>query len=392
VRDVSASRRPEDLFRAQHRLGTAGKRGRVKSVFPGGNTANGFHSFYDYIITPDARRILVIKGGPGVGKSTFMAKTADAMLERGFDVELHHCSSDNGSLDGVVIPAIGVALIDGTAPHIVDPKNPGCVDEIIHLGDYWDEDGIRAHRREIVEANREVSRLFERAYRFLRAARDVYEDWEAANIEAMNFGLANRIAAELSARLFGGEPVCEKVGRERHLFASAITPDGMVNHLDTIIEPTKTRVVIEGDPGTGKSVLLRKIATSAIERGHDVELYHCALDPAKVEHVIVADLGVALTKSIEPHAYEPGPCDTVVDMNECLAPEVVAKYKELTRENEEVFNMLFDRAVGFISKAKETHDYVETFYVRHMDFDGIQDLWERTMERILNYAGEALFL
>ncbi len=95
------------------------KRGKVKRVFPGGNTAVGFYSFYDYIITPDATRILVIKGGPGVGKSTFMRRIADEMVERGFDVELHHCSSDNSSLDGVVIPQIGVALIDGTAPHRV---------------------------------------------------------------------------------------------------------------------------------------------------------------------------------------------------------------------------------------------------------------------------------
>lgn len=98
------------------------KRGSIKRVFPGGNTSYGFHSFYDYIIGPDATRILVIKGGPGVGKSTFMKSIGEAMLERGYDVEFLHCSSDNSSLDGVVIPAIKVALVDGTAPHSVVPS------------------------------------------------------------------------------------------------------------------------------------------------------------------------------------------------------------------------------------------------------------------------------
>ncbi len=93
-------------------------KGRLKKVFPGGNTGQGFYSFYDYIIDQDATRIFVIKGGPGVGKSTFMRKIGEEMLERGYDVEFHCCSSDNGSLDGVVIPAIRVALLDGTAPHI----------------------------------------------------------------------------------------------------------------------------------------------------------------------------------------------------------------------------------------------------------------------------------
>jgi Cdc6-like AAA superfamily ATPase len=94
-------------------------KGRVKKVFPGCNTSQGFYSFYDYIIPPDATRILIIKGGPGVGKSTFMRHIAEAMVERGFDAEYHCCSSVNGSLDGVVFPQIGVALIDGTAPHRV---------------------------------------------------------------------------------------------------------------------------------------------------------------------------------------------------------------------------------------------------------------------------------
>jgi len=41
------------------------------------------------------------------------------MADLGYDVELFHCSSDPSSLDGVVMPGIGVALMDGTAPHMV---------------------------------------------------------------------------------------------------------------------------------------------------------------------------------------------------------------------------------------------------------------------------------
>lgn len=95
-------------------------KGKIKHVFPGGNTPQGFFSYYDYIIpSGEATRIFVIKGGPGVGKSTFMKKIGDVMASRGYDVEFHHCSSDNNSLDGVVIPALRVAFIDGTAPHRV---------------------------------------------------------------------------------------------------------------------------------------------------------------------------------------------------------------------------------------------------------------------------------
>jgi polynucleotide 5'-kinase involved in rRNA processing len=93
--------------------------GKARNLFPGGNTCEGFYSFYDYTIEPDATRIFIIKGGPGVGKSTFMRHIGNEMLERSYDVEFHCCSSDNGSIDGVVIPAIRVALLDGTAPQRV---------------------------------------------------------------------------------------------------------------------------------------------------------------------------------------------------------------------------------------------------------------------------------
>jgi hypothetical protein len=363
-------------------------KGRVKKVFPGCNTSQGFYSFYDYIIPPDATRILIIKGGPGVGKSTFMRHIAEAMVERGFDVEYHCCSSDNGSLDGVVFPQIGVALIDGTAPHVVDPKNPGAVDEIIHLGDFWDEEGIRSHKKEILAANREVARRFARAYRFLKAAQIIYEDWEAANIEGMNFGLANQKADRLIRDILDEKTVAATVGRDRHLFARAITPDGMVDYLDTIIGVCRKKYVIVGKPGTGKSVLLDKVARAALERGYYVEMYHCPLNPSKIEHVVIPQLSVALTKSIEPHLYSAGPDDAIVNMNECLDPAVEAKYEELVAENREMFFDLFNRGIAFIGEAKAIHDKMETYYAPYMDFKAIARLRQRILERILGYAQE----
>jgi hypothetical protein len=136
------------------------KRGYVKRVFPGNNTPMGFFSYYDYILPKDSRRIYVIKGGPGVGKSTFMTSIAKYMVDLGYDVEVHHCSSDNNSIDGVVFPAIGVGILDGTSPHVVDPKVPGAVDEIVWLGEFWDEDAVRAKKKEILQAQRGIESVF----------------------------------------------------------------------------------------------------------------------------------------------------------------------------------------------------------------------------------------
>lgn len=94
-------------------------KGKIKNVFPGGNTSQGFYSFYQYIISQDtARRKICIKGGPGTGKSTLMKKVGEFFNLKGYDIEYHHCSSDNNSLDGVVIKGLNIAIVDGTAPHV----------------------------------------------------------------------------------------------------------------------------------------------------------------------------------------------------------------------------------------------------------------------------------
>lgn len=84
----------------------------------GANTPAGFYSLYDELIDLErARDVRILKGGPGCGKSTLMRQVGETMEERGHTVEYIRCSGDPDSLDGVVIPALGAAVVDGTAPH-----------------------------------------------------------------------------------------------------------------------------------------------------------------------------------------------------------------------------------------------------------------------------------
>ncbi|MGI6163682.1 MAG: PRK06851 family protein [Bacillota bacterium] len=363
-------------------------KGYIKRVFPGNNTPNGFFSYYDYMVPKNANRVFVIKGGPGVGKSTFMTAIARDMVDKGYDVEIHHCSSDNGSIDGVAFPEIGIGILDGTWPHVVDPKVPGAVDEIVWLGQFWDEDSVRANKEEILQAQKGAESVFRRAYRYLKAAQIIYEDWESVYMEAMDFGMANMIAKEIIDSNFGHIEVAPKPGFQRKLFASAITPDGMVNYLNTIVAPCKKRYAICGHPGTGKSVLLQKVAWAALERGFYVETYFCPLHPEKVEHVVVPELGLALTKSIEPHTYVPGQKDIIVDMNNCLDDGVIEKHYPYIVRAQDEFQRLFESGIYYIGQAKQYHDALERFYAPNMDFGGIEALRKNIMERILVYARE----
>lgn len=362
--------------------------GHVRKVFPGGNTAYGFYSFYDHIASPDANRIFVIKGGPGVGKSTFMRKIAETVQNRGFDVELHCCSSDNNSLDGVYIPALDVALIDGTAPHIVDPKNPGAVDEIVHLGDYWDEAGMRSSRGEILTLNREVGRLFRRAYAYLAAARIFLIEVESyyQDTGALDLGGLHRVAMTLIDDIFGSAQPQPRAPKDRHLFATAITPDGPVNYLDTIVGHLARRYIITGDDGTEKTTVISRVLDAAIMRGFDVEVFHCALDPKKVDHIVIPALGVAVINEVEPHFYPPQDGDKLIDTMQYVDTSIQEAYLGERTRAREMYREAFGQAVWFIRKAKTIHDEMEKYYVPNMDFVKIEKRRQEVEDRILALA------
>lgn len=361
--------------------------GKIKHVFPGGNTPQGFFSYYDYVIPVDATRIFLLKGGPGVGKSTFMKKIGQAITAQGIDIEHHHCSSDPHSLDGLVIPSLNTALIDGTSPHIVDPKHPGCVDEILNLGEYWDEAKMVKNKAEILRCTREISKRFQRAYRMLKAAKAVYDDWEAANAEAMDYKVANQKTVALIEKIFSGI-TSVGLGKNRKLFASAITPIGPVNYIDSISAGMSNRYIVTGFPGTGKATLMAKVADVAITKGLDIETYYCPLDPLKIEHIIIPALNTALITSTPPHNQSFDNATLVIDMNECLDQAIISQLDAVITYDRTTFWELFDKAGWYIKEAKKLHDELETYYVPNIAFCGVDALRKITLARIAGFASK----
>ena len=90
--------------------------------FLGGNTPTGFYSLYHQLSDPTRMRALyIIKSGPGSGKSTLMRRVERHVQAAGLETQQVLCSGDPDSLDAVIIPELGAALVDGTAPQGVVP-------------------------------------------------------------------------------------------------------------------------------------------------------------------------------------------------------------------------------------------------------------------------------
>lgn len=365
--------------------------GRITRYYPGGNTPDGYLSFFDKVISwAEARNIILIKGGPGVGKSTFLKKIARELLKRDTDLEFLHCSADNGSIDGLLIPAYGIALLDGTAPHMMDPKYPGCIDEIINLGRYWNEDGIRQNKDRILAIHDEIQSCYKRAYNYLKMAQIVHGDLKQVYQKAVNEKLLNNTIDEVLNETFKEVNKRNKTSRQRHMFASAITHDGPVNYLDSLFWNVQKRFIITGFPGSGKSLLMKAVADNAILKGYDVDIFHCPMEPSKIEHILIKDLNIGFITSVKPHTTtKVKENDELIDLNSLLNLSKIKETEEIINYDDSIFWDLFNRSVKYLANVKKLHDELERFYIANMNFEEIDKMRERVLSRVLKFMYSA---
>lgn len=365
-------------------------RGHIRRVFAGANSAYGFWSLYEEQLRLAGQRVYVIKGGPGCGKSTFMRRIAEDLSANGFEVDLLQCSSDNASIDGFIVPTLGLAMVDGTAPHVIDPDYPGVTGEIIDFGRFMDRPALRALREEIVAVTDANRACYGHVYHYLAAARVFYDDVRRHidRCGARDVPTLDALAGDLIADVLGDVPPRGKPGRLRRLFASAITPDGFRNYMDTIFHPLDRRFVIRGQWGTGKSTIVGRLRDEAIRLGYDVEAFHCGLDPHRLEHLVIPELSVGVVTSELPHTYEPRGDDVVLDTAQAVDTESLARALEDLNASREMYGRSMELAIGWLARAKQLHDDLERYYVPHIDFAAIDDLRGELLARIYGEAHE----
>lgn len=356
--------------------------GTALNYFLGGNTSQGFFSHFSYIISQEeATRIISLKGGPGTGKSSLMKKVGKYYLDKGYEVEFHHCSSDDDSLDGVLIKELKIALLDGTAPHMIDPINPGAVDEIVNMAVCLNSCKLTLAKEDIIEVNKKIGKSFKRAYRFFAAAKCIYEDIINLNEEALNLYELNILKENLKNEIL--PPMLTSLGRKRHLFATAYTPNGIITYIENIIAPLEKVYVLKGEPGTGKTKVLSFIADEAVRRGIDVTVLHTPLIPEKIEHLIIAELNLAIVTSNKITNLEFK--GEVYDMDSLLNKDILKNNIEKLQNSYDIFYKLLQNGLNCIKEAKELHDVLETYYVPNMNFKMADDIYEEIIEKINTY-------
>ena len=336
--------------------------------FAGGNTAQGFFSCFNHILPePERKRMFYLKGGPGVGKSSMMKRVAASLEEAGHEVEYFHCSSDPESLDGISAPALGFAMMDGTAPHVYDPAVPGARDTLLSLGDFLDQKALIPKMGEIRALMREISGKFARCYQYLGAAAKIRHAACRGEEEPGKIRELVRELTESYLPLRGGR------GKLRTLFASGFTPKGPLNLMNAWT--LDTAVELECPFGQSVDGLLRALGEEAAARGLDAVALLDPLEPELWRHLLLPVHSLLFTAGERTGAAQTIPAERLMTLK-----EVPEKEQSFDRN---AYELLIQRGVEQLKAAKALHDELEGHYSPRMDFLK----WEELLARVKGEAG-----
>ena len=318
--------------------------------FLGTTTPAGFKGYFEPLRREPGMQMYLIKSGPGCGKSTLMKRLAIKAEQKGEPIQRIHCASDPDSLDGVIFLDKRAAIVDATAPHVMEPDAPGAEEQVVSLYHTLDADALHAHADEVKRLFAQNTALRSRAARYIASAGSLL----------------------LDSRTLPRLPEGASASEELRLL-SAITPKGPVFYRGTVQALADRYVVFHDDYGAVSRLLLELIRAEALARGYHIITCPCAMHPDdKIDHLFIPALRLAFLTDNRWHPVQlPGVqavrCTRFVDR------ENLAGYRARLRFNERAAAELLEQAADLMAQAKACHDELETYYRAAVDFGKVDE-------------------
>lgn len=328
-----------------------------EKFFLGANSYKGFISYFEQLQKrEDDLQLLILKGGPGSGKSSLMKRIASFAEQKGHDISYIPCASDPDSLDAFIDRTAHFAAVDGTAPHVMDPRLPGAQQHVIYTGDGWDCKKLSSVRGEIDRLNAEISKCHSGATSYIKSA---------AALLSENFAYAYEHINKRELYDVANEIICmadEKHGTEHKRLLSAVSVGKTVFFDETLRKTVGKVYIIEDKWGAAADYLLRIIREGLIAKNEEFISCRCSVIPEKLEHIIIPSVSIAISASNSFHSAQ--------DSADAVISGVYDDFPETLLSSGRLYHAetLTAEAALCVKKAKELHDSLEAFYVDAMDF------------------------
>ena len=345
----------------------------TRDYFAGANTATGFVNHFSQIARPTTcKKIYLIKGGSGVGKSTSLKKISKYFETRGLLVENIWCGSDINSLDGLHVPDLQIAFFDATAPHTMEATIPMICEEIIDFAHYLDKNALVTFKDTILSLLDSKAQSYQRCYTFLKCAQllrdsnsillNPYINPSTIEAAAQDFmqqlSLSPKVLSASTRLLFGES------------FSCAGHQDITVNLFDDYTVYSTNQVHIEAH-----HIFLHTLQELLETCGYACDILLSCFDAKTMKTLLVPELKLAITDICNPYYSS---IETTTWIN-----DISNKHYAILFENNALITKLQTSAKESLKDALDAHMQIEAIYSSHMNFEACDHMIETLLTTLI---------
>lgn len=343
----------------------------LTKFFLGANSHIDFVSYFKQLQEQsDSMQLLILKGGPGSGKSSLMKKVLKYALDHNHEVEIIPCASDPLSLDAFIDKTADFAMMDGTAPHTEDPSLPGANHHILYTGDLWDCGELNQNSGKIRHLNNRIGDYHKGAAAYIRAASALLDE---------NLRYSKRYIKKAALASFA-EKICAQLPKggynpEKVRLLSAVSVGEIKYFKETVSSLADKIYVLDDKWGGAAAFLMQSIEGAASLSGAQIVRCPCSIMPEKTDHIIIPAAKMAVVTQN---------CFLPIDIGEKKSAEKFYHQMPDTALLEERLldaQKLLQKACSLVNEAKLLHDKLEFIYVNAMDFSQMDGFFENIIKR-----------
>ncbi len=325
----------------------------MERLLVAGNTADGFvNLFGDFI---KGSRTTYLKGGSGVGKSTFIREFAKRAEDLGYETIKVPCSSDINSLDAVKVLGLNLVMLDATSPHVFEPELYGITGDIFDIGKHLNPDVLAPKTgilRELLDTKKQAYKCM---YNELHCVKKQYENIDNLYNAYFDDDAFNNLCKKAFESL---DLTCSD--SKIKAFVDYIAGDGYHNIAGEYVQGRQI-VYISGRSSFAKYSLLEYIASRLDNKKVRYESYYTLLNPKKLFAIGLKNVFLMCSDNGEGF-----------DTDICFNMSRVQSDIPLLLEHRHCINYNLKRAGDYYMRSRVAHTEIEKAYLPAMDFAALE--------------------
>ncbi len=338
----------------------------TKSLLLAGNTTDGFINYFkEYVGSSYA---IFIKGGSGVGKSTFMRDVETLAVERGYEVEYVPCSSDINSHDMLKVYGMNITMIDATSPHVFEPSCYGIDGEIFDLGRFLDRSKLIGAGGIIKDCLERKSQSYKCLYNELKIARLALDNIASLYFDNIESDKFHDVLYDILQ-----EARTDESCHNRDAFPDYIDADGYHDIRDEYVDGREV-VYLQSRCVDISEKILESVSKALDDEGISHMRFHSILNPTSISAIATKNKFYTAT-ALSGRLID---VDAVVD-NVKLSTFVTDIIKERACVNHSLC-----RAGKYFARSREAHDGIEIIYGGAMDFAALEAAKKEFIDKLFD--------